>query len=526
MSVKGDFGRLLKSLRIRSEIPWTQESLAEALREAGCKAATRTYKSWEKGEHIPPAEVLKHIVVQLGLNKEDADALYRAAAQAPPNVELDSSAEAQTSSRIHNIPFPRNPFFTGREAQLERIKQFLKGNGTVAVSQPISISGLGGIGKTQLALEYAHRSYPNVYRAVFWVNAANKALLQHNYVSLAQLLQLPEQYEDNVEQQVQAVKRWLEWHTNWLLILDNADDLQLARPYLPVKPGGHILLTTRSQIVGTIGRRIEIEEMEPAEGLLFLLRRSGLVKDETEIATIASDVREEAARLVKMLGSHPLALDQAGAYIEETGATFAGYIKLYKEARHSLLDRRGSSGSSDGDHPETVVTTLELCFRKACEEHPLAEAVLYLCAIMPTTDAFFTGAMKTSELRPTAKGNDFYPHHPSHRNASTNEEYSPIYASEFILQGSSFPALDTNTLNEVAAVLRRYSLVKRNYLNDRSLLTMHPLVQTIFRGIISPDFEKHLMCVKGANEVIYVGEIDFVDLGYSRIPVTEIFTIR
>src|SRR5436309_14935695 len=130
MSVKGDFGRLLKSLRITNKIRWTQESLAEALRGAGCKAAPRTYKGWEKGESIPPPEVLKHIVALLELNKEDADALYRAAAQAPPNVELDSSTVAQVPPIIDNLPFRPNPFFTGRETELELLRAQLQETGT------------------------------------------------------------------------------------------------------------------------------------------------------------------------------------------------------------------------------------------------------------------------------------------------------------------------------------------------------------------------------------------------------------
>src|SRR5947209_10622255 len=114
MSVKGDVGRLLKSLRIRSDIYWTQESLAEALRDAGCKAALRTYKGWEKGESIPSPEVLKHIVILLKLNREDEDMLYRAAAQAPAE---------QVPPGIDNLPFLRNPFFTGREEYLERLRK-------------------------------------------------------------------------------------------------------------------------------------------------------------------------------------------------------------------------------------------------------------------------------------------------------------------------------------------------------------------------------------------------------------------
>ena len=110
--------------------------------------------------------------------------------------------------------------------------------------------------KTQLALEYAHRCYPSVYRSVLWVNAADKASLEGSYLSLAQLLKLPEEKGRAIDRIVQAVKSWLEEHPRWLLILDNADNLELARSFLPSKPRGHILLTTRSQIVGPIASLI------------------------------------------------------------------------------------------------------------------------------------------------------------------------------------------------------------------------------------------------------------------------------
>src|SRR5262249_35647935 len=148
----------------------------------------------------------------------------------------------------------------------------------------------------------------------FFVNAADKASLAAAYLSLAHLLQLPEKNEREVERVVQAVKVWLDEHTHWLLILDNADDLELTRSYLPTKPRGHILLTTRSQIVGDIAALIQVETLSPEDGLLFLLRRSGVLPPGTEGDGITADIRHAAAEIVEMLAGHPLALDQAGAY--------------------------------------------------------------------------------------------------------------------------------------------------------------------------------------------------------------------
>lgn len=426
------FENVLKSLRVRKGKEWTQAKTARLL-----GVSRRTYVGWENGESIPSQRDLKNIATTLELNEGDESRLYHAAAQVPPE--------------IHNLPLVRNTFFTGRKTQLEQLGQSLKEDGSVALTQPISISGLGGIGKTQLALEYAHRCYPSVYRAVFWVNAADRTTLQADYDNLAHLLKLPERSERETDQRIQAVKRWLEGHSCWLLILDNADDLQLASSFMPVMPRGHIILTTRSQIVrdSNIAIQIEIEEMEPAEGQLFLLLRSGILQDKTKLDTLDSSVRDSAIELVTLLGGHPLALDQAGAFIEETRVSLADYIQRYREARQYLLNRRGSLGSTyrEGKHPESVAATFELSFNKAFKQHPMATDILYFCAFL-----------------------------------------QPDAIPEELLHQDDGLRIDATSFNEGIAALLRYSLIKRN--TQDKTLSMHRLVQAVLLDSMSPDLRK------------------------------------
>src|SRR6266849_4648526 len=157
-----------------------------------------------------------------------------------------------------NVPLRRNPFFTGREPIFTQIHKLLHAGKTAALSQPPAISGLGGIGKTQTAVEYAYR-YRDAYQFVLWVQANTSETLLSNFVALAGLLKLPEQ--DAQEQQivVQALKQWLETHSGWLLIFDNADDLALVQDYLPAGNTSHILLTTRAQAMGGLARKIELD---------------------------------------------------------------------------------------------------------------------------------------------------------------------------------------------------------------------------------------------------------------------------
>lgn len=429
-SEKIEFRSLLRALRIRKGPTWKQPVMADAL-----GFSHRLYVAWENGESVPSTKKLRRIADYFKLNREYEEELYRAAAQAPP--------------RIHNFPFSQNTFFTGRETHLERLSKLLQESGTVEITQSVGISGLGGIGKTQLALEYAYRHYPKVYLTVLWVNAADGTTLQASYDSIAKLLELPERDEREADKRVQAVKRWLEEHTSWLLVMDNADDLQLARSFLPSKPLGHVVFTTRSQIVrdSNIAVQIQLEEMTLEEGLLFLLQRSGVIQGETTLAAVDSKVRESAQQLVELLGKHPLALDQAGAYIEETGVSIADYIQLYQEEHSFLLNKNSPDPPGTNYHPETVVATVRLSFRKACIRYPAAEDVLYFCSF----------------LQPDAM------------------------PEEVFYQADSLK-LDAKSFNAVMAALRRYSLIKRNA--QEKILSMHRLVQSVLRDGITPDLRK------------------------------------
>jgi transcriptional regulator with XRE-family HTH domain len=433
------FHNVLQSFRVRRGKSWTQEATAELLH-----VKPRKYIGWENGESIPAREELEKIVAVFRLSQEEAETLYHAAWQAPPRICL--------------LPFSRNPFFTGRNTYMEQLRQYLQEHGSAVLTQPVSISGLPGIGKSQLALEYAYRCFPKVYRAVFWVNAADRKTLQADYYSLAHRLKLPDLDEHNPEQCKQAVKQWLVDHTNWLLIMDNADNLQLARSFFPEGHQGHILLTTRSQFAGKIGaRQIDIDKMEQKEGLRFLLRRSGKLQDESKLDDVPSHIRATALQLVELLGGLPLALDQAGAFINETGVSLADYLKLYQTERLSLLAMRDADGSADEhpelvEHPESVVATVRLCRTKAFERQPRAAVVLYICA-------FFTTETIPEELF----------------------QYIPIEGED---------NLDANSLNEAVTVLRRFSLIKRNAQNKT--LSMHRLVQVVLTDMLAPELRRKL----------------------------------
>src|SRR5438067_2179349 len=127
-------------------------------------------------------------------------------------------------ARTWNVPYERNPFFTGREAILTSLHGSLQTDRAAVLTQPQGISGLGGIGKTQTSVEYAYR-YQDEYQAVLWVRADSKPVLTAEFVNLAALLDLPEKDEEDQRLVVASVMRWLREHTHWLMIFDNADDI-------------------------------------------------------------------------------------------------------------------------------------------------------------------------------------------------------------------------------------------------------------------------------------------------------------
>ncbi|HWS83168.1 MAG TPA: hypothetical protein VN207_02805 [Ktedonobacteraceae bacterium] len=125
--------------------------------------------------------------------------------------------------RFWNITHPKNLFFTGREEVLTQLRTTLE-NGHMPVStRPLAICGLGGIGKTQIVLEYVYSSL-SLYHAILWVRADSRAEIISSYIAIAALLDLPQQNEKDETQVIAAVMNWLQTQKKWLLIFDNGDD--------------------------------------------------------------------------------------------------------------------------------------------------------------------------------------------------------------------------------------------------------------------------------------------------------------
>jgi hypothetical protein len=154
--------------------------------------------------------------------------------QMPPRERTHDFVKGITDEHppevIENVPYPRNPYFTGRETTLHNMHKALNEDSATALTQGHAISGLGGIGKTQTAVEYTYR-FRSEYWYIFWVRADTEVALQAGFVEIAKLLDLPEKDATNPAETAQAVKHWLDHTSKWLLVFDNAlSSIMLIHP--------------------------------------------------------------------------------------------------------------------------------------------------------------------------------------------------------------------------------------------------------------------------------------------------------
>jgi tetratricopeptide (TPR) repeat protein len=390
--------------------------------------------------HEAPRIVVPTVGQKPDIPPEPAPKLFPSKPEEPrdPTASLfpkSPPGAADLKEALSNLP-DRNRFFTGREPVLAQLEESLAAQGRAA------LSGLGGVGKTQTAVEYAHR-HAEEYLYTFFVTAHSWEALVSGYATIAGLLKLSEADAQDQTLVVGAVQRWLSSHKGWLLILDNADDLDMAHAFLPSGKKGHVILTTRAHAVGAIARRVEIQEMGTDEGALFILRRSRCIAEDAPPKGAAEADQETAKKLVTQLDRLPLALDQAGAYIEKTGCGLSGYLSRYRTHGPELLRRRGSLKS---DHPDPVATTWALSFENIAKANPAAAELLRLCAFL----------------------------HPDQIPEEIFNQGAPELGPVLRAVGADELALD-----EAVSEVFKYSLLRRN--PNARILEIHRLVQAVLK---------------------------------------------
>jgi tetratricopeptide (TPR) repeat protein len=355
-------------------------------------------------------------------------------------VELTRAARSPAADgrlelpAIWYVPMRRNPFFTGRSALLDELHAALYPRGSTP--RVYALTGLAGIGKTQTALEYAYR-YASTYQAVFWVSANTSAGALAGLGEFATALSPTVRTAPQFAHALAAVRQWLRQHPDWLIVLDNLEETEVL-DQIALVGRGSVLITTRAHAIGAAGGRLEVPPLPENDGAAFLLVRS---KISPVNGNVALTDYAGARALANRLGGLPLALDQAGGYLEETGCGLEVYLERFRSQEQMLLRRRGRLAR---DHPESVEATLSLAYRRVARLNPVTGELLCLCAFL-------------------------------HPDRIPEEVLSPA-------------AADPVQLDEALADLSMLSLVQRD---PRSRgVTVHRLVQDVVRSTLLEDEQR------------------------------------
>ncbi|KAF3234348.1 hypothetical protein TWF217_003778 [Orbilia oligospora] len=322
-----------------------------------------------------------------------------------------------------NMPFPRNGNFVGRAEELRQVYKYFSGPNFTesSIHKPYSVvtpriyalTGTGGMGKTQIALEYAYRHHRD-YTAVFWVSTANEGTIHTSFIDIMQRIvkeqakitwpESPPDYQaigsklgipglidekGTVSANLEAVNNirsalfsWLQLPGNnrWLLIIDNADDLETVniQEYSPNQGSGAILITSRRPEFSQSAKQVDLDGLDSKSAVALLLNLAHL--------TDSGVPENEAVTLVEKLGFMPLAISHAGCYIHETKLPLRDYLSYYNEAFMALQSRKPGFGWNYRN--DTAATTWEISFSSVKEKDKEAALLLLVCSYLNPQEIF------------------------------------------------------------------------------------------------------------------------------------------
>jgi tetratricopeptide (TPR) repeat protein len=336
-----------------------------------------------------------------------------------------------------DIP-PKNPHFTGREELLSLLHRQL-GSSREAAVLPHTLHGMGGVGKSQVAIEYVHRHSAD-FDLVWWIPAERPAQILASLTKLAQRLGLEVTPEAN--NAVPAVQEALSTgkipYKDWLLVFDNAEQLKDVRSFFPTGGGGKILVTSRNREWANFAKALEVDVFTREESKDLLTTRN------VELSALDAD------RLAAALGDLPLAVEQAAAWYAATGMAVDEYLRLLDDKRLELLEETSS------EYPWSVAATFTVSLERLAEENPAAFQLLQVCSFLapePIPRELFAG----SPVAPIA------------------EQLDETLA-------------DTYKLGRAIRAIQRYSLAKFDHRHNT--LQMHRLVQAVLIADMAEDIRE------------------------------------
>ncbi|OGM49971.1 hypothetical protein ABOM_001422 [Aspergillus bombycis] len=283
------------------------------------------------------------------------------------------------------IPFARNPRFVGRQDEIDRLEELISTPGRL---KKIAITGLGGVGKTQVALELAYRMQAREDEcSIFWIPCTSYEAVEQACMAIAQMVGIQSVKPAEVKEHLKTY--FSQRDGKWLLIFDNADDMEMwmkgsktssaLKDFLPYGSHGHIVFTTRNQKLAVrlaSSDVIHVRELDEETGVEFLgklLMQKSLLHDSSYAVNT----------LLQQLTFLPLALTQAAAYINENGINLSDYLLLLQEQEAEVVELLNEDFDDDGRYKESqnpVAKTWLISFHQIRKLDELASGYLSLMA--------------------------------------------------------------------------------------------------------------------------------------------------
>lgn len=374
----------------------------------------------------------------------------------PSPVEEHKTAPTQVMAKLINLPERNELFFTGREKVLKDLVKLFDTNKPVKYA----VSGLSGMGKTELVLEYCYL-YADKYQFVLWANAEKQEVLDLSYLNISKGLALPQIQTQDSKEVILAVKAWLATHPNWLLVLDNLESqtinfLNKLDDYLPAQHQGHILITTVANTLGRFAQTIPLDKMDTKDSVLLLLKRSTQIDSIDATHKSNQPTYVAAQQIATEMDGLPLAIDQAGAYIQSNSISLESYLTLYKNAKDATKLRKIRGNNTDTHL--SVSATFSMAFDKVKPKSAIAIQILQTCSLLspeliPEEIFSKAGSLVANELR--------------------------VLVDEPLI------------LNEAIEILLGYSLIKRE--PNNKTLSIHHLVQAVMLDSMEEEATQSLL---------------------------------
>ncbi|MCB2353140.1 tetratricopeptide repeat protein [Clostridium estertheticum] len=283
----------------------------------------------------------------------------------------------KNSEKISNIPFNKNSCFTGRTDKLKDLYVALR-EYKVQV-----LIGISGVGKSQISVMYSYIN-SDEYNFIFWVRGDTDNNLFNDYKSIGKNVGILNGDNNNYEQCIKMVNKWLECNDKWLLIFDDCEDYDQIYSYIPNKHSGHIIITSKNPDWINLIKPLNIDPFTEDEAIKLLLKRSNKVVEFNEDDDIKSLLKKagleadnSAYELANKLGKLPLALNQAAAYIEENNISFKEYIELYNHYNLSLFEKNYDKK----DYRYTVKTVWKISLEKIEKKLPLSIEIIKFLSV-------------------------------------------------------------------------------------------------------------------------------------------------